>query len=142
MTHCSCEVVMPRSDWIDGSATPTIETSSASRKSAAHSTRMSPQARGPKRAAAAAPGRAETDTGKAPCGEVVPPWERGGAGRRDVPLLFDGHRTKLFGEGQTMADTPPADLVTVLQALSDPVRLEMVRQLARCEEGEGIRCGE
>jgi DNA-binding transcriptional ArsR family regulator len=41
-----------------------------------------------------------------------------------------------------MAETPPADLVTVLQALSDPVRLEMVRQLARCEEGHGIRCGE
>lgn len=33
-------------------------------------------------------------------------------------------------------------LITVLQALSDPVRLEMVRQLAGCEEGEGMRCGQ
>jgi DNA-binding transcriptional ArsR family regulator len=35
----------------------------------------------------------------------------------------------------------PSELVTVLQALSDPVRLEIVRQLAGCEEGAGIRCG-
>ena len=35
----------------------------------------------------------------------------------------------------------PADLVTVLQALSDPVRLEIVRQLAGCEESAGLPCG-
>ena len=34
-----------------------------------------------------------------------------------------------------MAETPPTDLVTVLQALSDPVRLEIVRQLAGCDAG-------
>ncbi len=35
----------------------------------------------------------------------------------------------------------PPDLVTVLQALSDPVRLEIVRQLAGCEESAGLPCG-
>ena len=35
----------------------------------------------------------------------------------------------------------PPDLVTVLQALSDPVRLEIVRQLAGCEERAGLPCG-
>jgi DNA-binding transcriptional ArsR family regulator len=33
------------------------------------------------------------------------------------------------------------DLVAVLQALSDPVRLEIVRQLAGCEERAGLPCG-
>jgi DNA-binding transcriptional ArsR family regulator len=55
--------------------------------------------------------------------------------------LFDVHRTELFDEGQTMAEPAP-DLVTVLQALSDPVRLEMVRQLAACAEGAGLSCGQ
>ena len=36
----------------------------------------------------------------------------------------------------------PADLVTVLQALSDPVRLEIVRQLAGCSESAAITCGQ
>jgi DNA-binding transcriptional ArsR family regulator len=35
----------------------------------------------------------------------------------------------------------PPDLVSVLQALSDPVRLEIVRQLAGCEESAGLSCG-
>jgi DNA-binding transcriptional ArsR family regulator len=33
-------------------------------------------------------------------------------------------------------------MVTVLQALSDPVRLEIVRQIAGCESGEELTCGE
>jgi DNA-binding transcriptional ArsR family regulator len=32
--------------------------------------------------------------------------------------------------------------VTVLQALSDPVRLEIVRQLAGCDDTGEIQCGE
>ncbi len=35
----------------------------------------------------------------------------------------------------------PPELVSVLQALSDPVRLEIVRQLAGCEESAGLPCG-
>lgn len=35
-----------------------------------------------------------------------------------------------------------ADLVAVLQALSDPVRLEIVRQLAGCSENAAISCGQ
>ena len=35
------------------------------------------------------------------------------------------------------------DVLTVLQALSDPVRLEIVRQLAGCEAGAtGLMCGQ
>ncbi|HEV7642037.1 MAG TPA: helix-turn-helix domain-containing protein [Gaiellaceae bacterium] len=37
---------------------------------------------------------------------------------------------------QTIADTSPADGLQVLQALSDPVRLAIVRQLAGCDGGE------
>ena len=40
-----------------------------------------------------------------------------------------------------MGDREP-DLVTVLQALSDPVRLEIVRQLAGCDESSGLPCGQ
>lgn len=40
------------------------------------------------------------------------------------------------------AGTDDADLVTVLQALSDPVRLEIVRQLAGCDEGSALSCGQ
>jgi DNA-binding transcriptional ArsR family regulator len=47
----------------------------------------------------------------------------------------------MFDEGQTMAEPSP-DLVTVLQALSDPVRLEMVRQLGACPKGAGLTCGQ
>jgi DNA-binding transcriptional ArsR family regulator len=39
-------------------------------------------------------------------------------------------------------DLAEVDVVTVLQALSDPVRLEIVRQLSRCgKEGE-MACGQ
>ncbi len=34
------------------------------------------------------------------------------------------------------------DVLTVLQALSDPVRLAMVRQLAACPEEGGLMCGQ
>lgn len=34
------------------------------------------------------------------------------------------------------------ELMAVLQALSDPVRLEIVRQLAGCETGTGLACGQ
>lgn len=40
-----------------------------------------------------------------------------------------------------MVNSAPPDLVTVLQALSDPVRLEIVRQLAGCDEHAGLACG-
>jgi DNA-binding transcriptional ArsR family regulator len=39
----------------------------------------------------------------------------------------------------------PPEVVTVLQALADPVRLEIVRQLAACEGGGGggeLSCGQ
>jgi DNA-binding transcriptional ArsR family regulator len=40
-------------------------------------------------------------------------------------------------------DLATVDVLTVLQALSDPVRLEMVRQLAACEDGAiGLMCGQ
>jgi DNA-binding transcriptional ArsR family regulator len=38
-------------------------------------------------------------------------------------------------------DLATIDVVTVLQALSDPVRLEMVRQLAGCEGDGELTCG-
>jgi DNA-binding transcriptional ArsR family regulator len=37
-------------------------------------------------------------------------------------------------------DLAGVDVITLLQALSDPVRLEMVRQLAGCGDGE-LACG-
>jgi len=39
-------------------------------------------------------------------------------------------------------DLAGIDLLTVLQALSDPVRLEIVRQLAACTESDGLTCGQ
>ena len=46
----------------------------------------------------------------------------------------------------TDTHTPPdladVDVLTVLQALSDPVRLEMVRQLATCPAEDGLKCGQ
>lgn len=39
-------------------------------------------------------------------------------------------------------DPAEPDLLAVLQALSDPVRLEIVRQLAGCDEGSGLSCGQ
>jgi DNA-binding transcriptional ArsR family regulator len=39
-------------------------------------------------------------------------------------------------------DLAEIDVITVLQALSDPVRLEIVRQVAGCELGGELTCGE
>lgn len=39
-------------------------------------------------------------------------------------------------------DLDAIDVVTVLQALSDPVRLEIVRQLAGCGAGGELSCGQ
>jgi DNA-binding transcriptional ArsR family regulator len=44
--------------------------------------------------------------------------------------------------GRAPSDLEEVDLVTVLQALSDPVRLQIVRQLAGCEEGGELACGQ
>src|SRR5262249_61448965 len=54
-THCSELVDIPRSVRIDGSATPTIETSIASRKMAPQRTSSMPRARAPRRWAAFCP---------------------------------------------------------------------------------------
>src|SRR5262245_60531117 len=40
-----------------------------------------------------------------------------------------------------LPDLDVVDVVTVLGALSDPVRLEIVRQLARCEGAGELPCG-
>jgi DNA-binding transcriptional ArsR family regulator len=51
----------------------------------------------------------------------------------------------MFDASQTMnVTTPDLDAVsgvTVLQALSDPVRLEIVRQLAQCDGTGELQCG-
>ena len=49
-------------------------------------------------------------------------------------------------EAGRTADAPPdlaaIEIATVLQALSDPVRLAIVRQLARCDDGGELTCGQ
>jgi len=37
-------------------------------------------------------------------------------------------------------DLDGVELLTILQALSDPVRLEIVRQLAACGDADGLAC--
>jgi DNA-binding transcriptional ArsR family regulator len=37
---------------------------------------------------------------------------------------------------------PEPDVLTVLQALADPVRLDIVRQLAGCPRSGELKCGE
>jgi DNA-binding transcriptional ArsR family regulator len=39
-------------------------------------------------------------------------------------------------------DLADVDVLTVLQALSDPVRLEIVRQLTGCADTVGLMCGQ
>ena len=41
-----------------------------------------------------------------------------------------------------LPDLDEIDVLTVLQALSDPVRLEMVRQIASCPPEDGLKCGQ
>jgi DNA-binding transcriptional ArsR family regulator len=43
---------------------------------------------------------------------------------------------------QPYPDLTEIDVVDVLQALADPVRLGMVRQLAGCGEGDELSCGQ
>jgi DNA-binding transcriptional ArsR family regulator len=71
------------------------------------------------------------------------------------PVLFDAHRTELFDGCQTMktaAQTAPShkpqpdvgtiELADVLQALADPVRLEIVRQVSACPDSDPLSCGQ
>src|SRR4051812_49356113 len=117
---------MWRSVRIEGSATPIIDTSSASRKSAPQSTSSAPQAR---------------LLSCSDCG--VGSDTNDSFGRL---LLFDRYRTVLFDGRQTMIAVAPdlatVEGVTVLQALSDPVRLEIVRQLAGCDSSGEMKCGD
>jgi len=43
---------------------------------------------------------------------------------------------------QSTPDLAEIEVVDVLHALSDPVRLGMVRQLACCDEGDELSCGQ
>src|SRR5690348_7790049 len=45
-------------------------------------------------------------------------------------------------ETHKLPDLADIDVLTVLQALSDPVRLEMIRQLAGCPAEDGLKCGQ
>jgi DNA-binding transcriptional ArsR family regulator len=45
-------------------------------------------------------------------------------------------------EHERTPELASVDVLTVLQALSDPVRLEIVRQLAACEDEHGLMCGQ
>lgn len=48
-----------------------------------------------------------------------------------------------MSEARETTDRPgDVELVAVLQALSDPVRLEIVRQLAGCSSDSAISCGQ
>jgi len=64
------------------------------------------------------------------------PWS-GAAEPEPQQLLFDRYRTDMFDAGQTTTagplhhpDPTEIDLPSLLHALSDPVRLEIVRSLA------------
>jgi DNA-binding transcriptional ArsR family regulator len=46
------------------------------------------------------------------------------------------------GSIHELPDLADIDVLDVLQALSDPVRLEMVRQLASCPATDGLQCGQ
>src|SRR5438045_1856993 len=119
---------MSRSLRMDGSATPIIETSSASRKRAPQRTRSVPQAR-PLRRSEPVSGMARSSVGA----DTINSFERRGdararssAGAPDR-LLFDGHLTDMFDAGQTKTapelshpDPGEIDLPSLLHALSDP----------------------
>src|SRR5438105_15882622 len=108
---------MCRSLRIEGRATPIMDTSSASRKRAPQSTRRVPQAR--------------LVSLSACIGLLV----RDPFGYCSTAIV---HR--LFDARQTMVETFPS-VLTVLEALADPVRLEIVRQVAGAEPGE-LMCGQ
>lgn len=50
--------------------------------------------------------------------------------------------TSPSGEAAETPDLAVIDTVTVLQALADPVRLEIVRQLAGCPNSGELSCGQ
>ena len=50
--------------------------------------------------------------------------------------------TELTDSSAHSVDLAEVEVLTVLEALSDPVRLEIVRQLAACPEADGLTCGE
>lgn len=61
--------------------------------------------------------------------------------------MFDGCQTirddtSPQGTNGGSPDLAAIDVVTVLQALSDPVRLEIVRQLSACVETGELTCGQ
>src|SRR5919197_1549067 len=86
-THCSELVDMCRSVRIEGSATPIIDTSRASRKSAPHRTSSAPHARALRRS------RLPSRNGE---GEVVEVTSGLLGSLRSFRLLFDAHHTYLF----------------------------------------------
>src|SRR3954471_9787502 len=92
---------MPRSVRIEGSATPIIETSSASRKSAPHRTSSAPQARGRSRSP---PPSSDGDWGVVTGSLLLGEREGGssGAGAVDSPAYVVRRSSyKLFDECQT-----------------------------------------
>src|SRR3954468_14762303 len=102
---------MPRSVRIEGSATPIIETSSASRKSAPHRTSSAPQARGLSRSA---PPSRDGDwgvvTGSLLLGEGEGELRSGGLSPA-LPMLYDAHRTScsvpVKRDARQRGDIPP-----------------------------------
>jgi DNA-binding transcriptional ArsR family regulator len=48
----------------------------------------------------------------------------------------------ISAETAEQPDLAAIDVITLLQALSDPVRLAMVRQLAACSGGGELACGQ
>ena len=52
-----------------------------------------------------------------------------------------GEKDEWRGGTEAPPDLAQVDVLTVLQALSDPVRLEIVRQLAGCPDTAGLACG-
>jgi DNA-binding transcriptional ArsR family regulator len=47
-----------------------------------------------------------------------------------------------MAQTESLPDLADVEVLTVLEALSDPVRLEIVRQLAACPESHGLMCGQ
>jgi DNA-binding transcriptional ArsR family regulator len=51
------------------------------------------------------------------------------------------HPKTISPETVAPPDLDEVDVVTLLHALADPIRLQMVRQLAGCGEGGEVSCG-
>ena len=52
------------------------------------------------------------------------------------------NNAELRTKAETAPDLASVDVLTVLQALSDPVRLAIVRKLAACEDANGLMCSQ